>query len=99
MNLFFIELLFQEAKINNKRIPQYTKFLETLGVEENKLHLLTEECLFNFEEKYKKDHPDFVLVPRDAAAIEETAANWSEILSFRTQNLCLKKFINEQKLE
>ena len=95
-NPFSIELLLQEAKITNKRIPQYTEFLKTLGVEENKLHLLTRNELKEFAKEYKKDHSEFILVPLDAAAIIEAAANWGRkgknsisVYSFRVSKIYL----------
>ena len=93
-NPFSIELLLQEAKITNKRIPQYTEFLKTLGVEENKLHLLTRNELKEFAEEYKKDHSEFVLVPLDAR-IAEATTNWGKKGKAFAISICLMHIICE----
>jgi hypothetical protein len=42
------------------------------------MHLLTMDQLDRYEQKYQKTHPEFVLVPSDAAAISKAALDWGQ---------------------
>jgi len=80
IEVFTVEKFLDSAKIKKERIPIYIKFLNTWGLEEFNLSLLTREELERFEIKYKTnpENKDFILVPADAAAIAEAALNWGK---------------------
>jgi len=75
---FSIDGFLNVANIDEQDIPKYANFLSEWGLKEKNMHLLTMDQLDRYEQKYQKTHPEFVLVPSDAAAISKAALDWGQ---------------------